>query len=902
MKEPMLKLDQVSKFYAQNGIVTSGFSKVSLEFRLGEFAAITGESGSGKSTLLNVISGLDSYEEGEMYIFGQPTSGYGAEDMEQYRKRYIGNIFQTFNLINNYTVYQNVELVLLLAGYRKEEIRPRVEEIIDAVGLTKYRNTKASRLSGGQKQRVAIARALAKETPIIVADEPTGNLDIESAKSIIRLLADLSRDKLIIIVTHNYEQVAPYVTRKITMHDGKIIEDRRLSAPAEQMSSNAAEESAEPLSSKSEGAPAEPLFSDEKKAIAEPTFSNEKEPPAGSVSSDQKEVPGSGHAQNSIELSAGDFLSQLGVSTENNGARGPKQSAGLKPASSTVQEEKPPVRPSSRRRNPGEEPHLPRFREARTGSLSAWDTIRLGIRNTFSLPAKLFLLLLVFLFLTVGTFSAYSSYRNNVKTSAESQIYNSTFTDSDPSRLVVLKKDNTAFTKEEIAAIRQMKNVRSVDTRDILLDDTFSLTESGKTSSEDNSDSAEDDSFSTSVWLRGMEYVKKGVTDGREPEASNEAVLLYYSEGNSYGGYSRSMAKELLNKEYTLSCDTNGLSLADGYAATVKIVGLAKMPSSLEDNSKMSTYASAVVCTGDEVLDQARLLALSSYAVIEADANGTTVQIGTSENSQFPIISSDRVPKGQVLIPDTLAMYYANGAAAGKPLNVTVTREKQKKYISFSVAKVYTESNYRSVTGYTGKFADMPQGIYMNPADVPVIYESDTFQISVLVKDQDAIGETESRLKSAGYSPLNVVKAASYKNQSIRKIQNALKAVVLVLLLTALFFIVYFIIRLIFKSQNIYFSTIRMLGGSRKNCAGLLLTDMLAVFHLAFGICLALLLLIRSGRISFGDSVDRMARFIAGRDMLVLYFIVLGLSILLALRYASKIFGKTAMNAYKEEV
>ncbi len=173
--ESMLKLEQVSKIYSAHGVISTGFNKVSLEFETGEFVAITGESGSGKSTLLNVISGLDSYEEGEMYIMGKATSGFTKDEMETYRKEYIGNIFQSFNLINSYTVYQNVELVLLMSGYKKSEVKERVKSIISQVGLSDYEKTKASKLSGGQKQRVAIARALAKETPIIVADEPTGN-------------------------------------------------------------------------------------------------------------------------------------------------------------------------------------------------------------------------------------------------------------------------------------------------------------------------------------------------------------------------------------------------------------------------------------------------------------------------------------------------------------------------------------------------------------------------------------------------------------------------------------------------------------------------------------------------------------------------------------------------------
>ena len=224
----MIQLKNVSKYYYSKGMIASGISKVNLAFEIGEFVVITGESGSGKTTLLNVISGLDSYEEGEMYIDGKETSHYRASDFEDYRKRYIGNIFQHFNLVNSYTVYQNVELILLINGYSKEEIKRRVPEIIEKVGLTSHSSTKVSKLSGGQKQRVAIARALAKDTDIIVADEPTGNLDSVSAEGIVELLSEIAHDKLVIVVTHNYDQFARYVTRKIKMHDGKVVEDVRV--------------------------------------------------------------------------------------------------------------------------------------------------------------------------------------------------------------------------------------------------------------------------------------------------------------------------------------------------------------------------------------------------------------------------------------------------------------------------------------------------------------------------------------------------------------------------------------------------------------------------------------------------------------------------------------------------
>ena len=163
-----------------------------------------------------------------MYINGKETSHYTEKDFEEYRKKYIANIFQSFNLINSYTVYQNVELVLLLNGYKRKQIKKKVLDIIDKVGLTKFKNTKVSKLSGGQKQRVAIARAIVKDTPIIVADEPTGNLDTKSAYEIIELLKNVAKDKLVVIVTHNIEQVEKYATRIIKMHDGRMIQNTEI--------------------------------------------------------------------------------------------------------------------------------------------------------------------------------------------------------------------------------------------------------------------------------------------------------------------------------------------------------------------------------------------------------------------------------------------------------------------------------------------------------------------------------------------------------------------------------------------------------------------------------------------------------------------------------------------------
>lgn len=224
----MIKLENVSKYYHNEGVVSLGLRKINLELNVGEFVAITGESGSGKSTLLNVISGIDTYEEGELYLNGQETSHFDDDDWEAYRKCDVAFIFQNYNLIDSYSVLKNVEVALVIQGLDKKTRQTRAKEIIARVGLSSHLRHRASKLSGGQKQRLAIARALAKDTKIIVADEPTGNLDSESGQQVLALLNEVAKEKLVLIVTHNYEQAAPYVSRKIRLFDGEIIEDKVL--------------------------------------------------------------------------------------------------------------------------------------------------------------------------------------------------------------------------------------------------------------------------------------------------------------------------------------------------------------------------------------------------------------------------------------------------------------------------------------------------------------------------------------------------------------------------------------------------------------------------------------------------------------------------------------------------
>ena len=222
----LLKLEKIGKIYDSGDILTVGIRGIDLAFDYNEFVTIEGESGSGKSTLLNVIGANDTYEEGELYFNGEPTSHYSESDWEKYREKNIATIFQDFNIIENLTVLENVELALLRLDDKKER-RRRAKELIARVGLTEQMNRR-----GGEKQRTVIARALAKDAPVILADEPTGNLDVKASKEVAALLKEVSRDKLVIVVTHNPEFFKQYATRRVRIFDGSVSEDKQIEPPA----------------------------------------------------------------------------------------------------------------------------------------------------------------------------------------------------------------------------------------------------------------------------------------------------------------------------------------------------------------------------------------------------------------------------------------------------------------------------------------------------------------------------------------------------------------------------------------------------------------------------------------------------------------------------------------------
>ena len=231
MNRVILELRALSKYYISEHAVVVGLNSVDLSFRVGEFVAVTGESGSGKSTLAHVLAGILPYENGELLIDGSPTSHYDGADWEAYRRDKISFISQNYGILEGLSVGENVTSALRILGFSPEEAKKQAEEILHRVDLFELRHRLAAKLSSGQKQRLSIARALAKPASVLIADEPTGNLDRENSEKVIRLLADAARDRLVILITHEFEEVAAYATRRLTLSDGKVITDAPLREP-----------------------------------------------------------------------------------------------------------------------------------------------------------------------------------------------------------------------------------------------------------------------------------------------------------------------------------------------------------------------------------------------------------------------------------------------------------------------------------------------------------------------------------------------------------------------------------------------------------------------------------------------------------------------------------------------
>lgn len=224
-QEILIRLEGVTKDYRMGDVIVHALRGLDLEVRRGEFIVLLGPSGSGKTTTLNLIGGLDRPTRGRIVVEGEDITRFDERRLTAYRRHKVGFVFQFFNLIPTLTARENVEFALELVEKDARKVRARAEELLTLVGLSERADHFPSQLSGGEQQRVAIARALANRPPVLLCDEPTGNLDVETGRQVLRVLRDLNRREgaTVLLVTHN-TAIAPMADRVVRLHNGTIAE------------------------------------------------------------------------------------------------------------------------------------------------------------------------------------------------------------------------------------------------------------------------------------------------------------------------------------------------------------------------------------------------------------------------------------------------------------------------------------------------------------------------------------------------------------------------------------------------------------------------------------------------------------------------------------------------------
>ena len=779
MANHMIELKKASKFYSNKDTVSTGFSRIDLMLDIGEFVAITGESGSGKSTLLNVISGLDTYEEGEMYVAGKDTSAFQIEDYEAYRKKYIGNIFQDFNLVNSYTVYQNIELVMLISGKNKNECKKKIEDLIELVDLSEFKDSKVSKLSGGQKQRVAIARALAKDAPIIVADEPTGNLDSKSADIVIKTLKKVSKSKLVIIVTHNYEQVEEYVTRKITMHDGKIIEDRRLA--------------------------------DQDRRVI-----------------DQDEVPlieGRRSKRNLHVTNNEDEIAQV-----------------------------PPM--------------------------SFGSQLNLGLRNTFNIFSKFMLLLIVYLFISTAVTNQYASTKASIK-DMDKIGFNQYFADLRRNRVVVTKKDGAYFTPEEVKKIEKNELVDHVVSNDVQLDTLGAI--------------PTDEAYINGPVRTYEDNEKINVKYGRLPENDNEVMIVAYKDGYQARAIKKS-AKDMIGKEYYLDGVNEGEELL---TSKVKIVGIAF--SDRDKNASQDSFETGIIYVNSNTnkIITSKMFARQSDLLM--DYNGKMQEIKALEGSDL-LRPSANVSQGKAYIFESHAGYYKNGEALYKPLNITSNGLHETNSLNLTVGKVVNSENAKKALGIEKDYyEEASTHIYINEDDYYALYSNENYQVSAFAKNEEDVKALSDSLSKSGYKVLSIKDSLTNPDSIVYFVLKLLQLTVFMVEIIVLFFISYAVIRLIMKSRNTYYSTLRILGAKRNNASNIMKIELISMAMISYILNIVLVMLVNKDILKIPVLKNNLS-YVSLIDFVILFAILIILSLLIARRYSRKMFSKSAMNAYREEI
>ena len=522
-----------------------------------------------------------------------------------------------------------------------------------------------------------------------------------------------------------------------------------------------------------------------------------------------------------------------------------------------------------------------KVKESKYNKITIGNKYRLGIRNTFNIVTKFLLLLAVFLFITVALLSEYASFAQT-EYETNKYGYNYYFRDLSDNRILIKKADGTYFTQEDYNKIGQIENVDYIVEDDLLIDSQFTI--------------SKDDIYFYGR-MQNYNFYKGTLTEGRVPENKYEIILKipedYY--------YVRDGFDNILEKEFEIRDNTTNETKTE---YKLKIVGIEIYDNdSLYGNSWDTEFY-----VGEEVIEDFRKDINQAYSKVKTLFNGKYYQnqIGSS---YFRILPSDKVEKGNAIVSEELNSLAPNYRAKNRELKIFVENIYYQEELTVKIYNTYTKNSFTKLTGY--KEYDLYNGsIFINKEEYINFYNKEPYQSSIYIKDEEKLEETIIELEqinmevSQGEKSLIAQSIKNFKindNLEILQIIKIFKLVVTCILILALFFISYFIIRIILKSRNVYFTTLRMLGATTKDVKRILDIELFINSSLAYLSFMVLIALTKYGVINV-EFISNLVEFLSFREYALMYVILIVMSRLISRRFSKKIFKKSAIKTYNEEV
>ena len=463
----------------------------------------------------------------------------------------------------------------------------------------------------------------------------------------------------------------------------------------------------------------------------------------------------------------------------------------------------------------------------------------LGIRNAFNILPKFLLILSVYIFLCLAMLGGYSSLKKQQYENSKLG-YNFYFSDTNDKRIIIKKQDKSMITKEDYNRIKTLSNIDSIVENDLTLDKYFS---------------ANGQRYGFPAKLATIQQSPPNVDMGRMPENENEVIM---EMTKNYIPVAQ-IQDNILEKEFELRETTNWMEVFENKLKIVGIVfhagqsSFTNQPTIYIDNAKMN---------------QVRKIMNTTYSALEVEFNGHILEIG----EQYRIIPNKKVPNGKA---------YADS-------------------LTLTIDKIYNKRNIKQLLGIE-EYNPYQYIFYVNDEDYYQLFDKGNYQSSVFIKNEKEAPQTIQTLKDMGYQTLYVKDTLVNYNQEVQVINNAITIVIIVMVMVALFFLSYFIIKIILKSRNVYYSTIRMLGATRKNAKQLLKMELITVLNIAYILVILSGILIQNEVIS-QELVSELLSYIQMKDYILLYVVLMFLSLQIANRYARQLFKKSVMNTYREEV